>query len=292
MPAYAAEELPWGHLRRLGHQGALFLLPLGPIEDHGPHLPSGVDYYTAREFTRELAERLAKEGHEVVVLPTLALGASMLYTLGCLRIPVSTTERVVRSLGLEMAREGVRRLAVVTTHGAVTHLKALEKACETVTERTRLNMISPCRQIIMKFLSGGLREQLERRLGEKFSDEDWNKLCHDYHAGAWETALMLRYRPDLVRSFYRELPGHTVKSIRGISTHRGYFGYPALASEKLGHAAEEVLVKEGLVQLRGLLKTPLHAESKGKGKAWLPLAVAATVVGVGLFYKHYDKDSR
>lgn len=291
MPVYAAEELTWGHLRRLGHQGALFLLPLGPIEDHGPHLPSGVDYYTAREFTRELADKLGQES-EVVVLPALALGASMLYTLGCLRIPVSTTEKVVRSLGLEMAREGVRRLAVITTHGAVTHLKALESAAQTVTARSRMKMISPCRQIIMKFLSGGLREQLERRLGDKFNDDDWQKLCHDYHAGAWETALMLRYRPDLVRSFYRELPGHTVKSVRGISTHRGYFGYPALASEKLGQAAEEVLLKEGLAVLRDLLKQPLHEPQNGSRKGWLPLAVAATVVGVGLFYKYNDKDSR
>lgn len=292
MPVHQLEELTWSQLRRLGQAGALFLLPLGPIEDHGPHLPSGVDWLTARAMTGELAARLESSRPEldVVVAPCLALGASLLYSLGCLRVPVSTMGDVVEALGRELASHGVRRAAVVTTHGAISHLAAIEKACHRVSRSTRLRMYSPCRPLITRFLAGQLRREMEEVLGRSLDDRVWAELSRDYHAGAWETSLLLRYRPDLVRDFYDELPPYRVeprRPLQGLMRHRGYFGSPGLASRQLGDAAAEVLVAEGARLIEEtLLSSRQPQTTNGRGlriaAAGAGLLLAAGAVGLVL----------
>lgn len=290
---YAMEELAWGEVRRLGHRGALFMLPIGPLEDHGAHLPCGVDWFTAREMTRELAEALSRKRQvEVVVLPCLALGASLLYSLGCVRIPMTTMGKVVEKMGMELAREGVRKTVVVTTHGAISHLAVLDRACARVTRNSRMQMISPCREIIMHFLSGGLRQELEAALGRNLGEDAWKSLTSDYHAGAWETGLMLRYRPELVAEFHRELPPHRVEvgaltGVRGLNTHRGYFGDPALGSKELGDVAAEVLVERGVKVLEEFLERPKQPSSN----RWWGWAAAALVgVSLGVAYQRRKSD--
>ncbi|MGE0492002.1 MAG: creatininase family protein [Vulcanimicrobiota bacterium] len=290
---YAMEELAWGEVRRLGHRGALFMLPIGPLEDHGPHLPCGVDWFTAREMTRELAETLSRKRQvEVVVLPCLALGASMLYSLGCVRIPMTTMGKVVEKMGMELAREGVRKTVVVTTHGAISHLAVLDRACARVTRNSRMQMISPCREIIMHFLSGGLRQELETALGRNLGEEAWQSLTSDYHAGAWETGLMLRYRPELVADFHRELPPHRVEvgaltGLRGLNTHRGYFGDPALGSKELGDVAAEVLIDRGVKVLEEFLDRPQQPSSN---RWWAWAAAALVGVSLGVAYQRGKSD--
>lgn len=281
MSVHSMEELTWPQLRRLGQAGALFLIPVGPIEDHGPHLPSGVDWLTAAAMTADLAERLTSQQPQldVVVAPCLALGASLLYSLGCLRVPVSTMGEVIEALGRELAGQGVRRAAVITTHGAISHLAALEGACTRVSRTTRMRMYSPCRPLITRFLAGQLRPELERAVGHSLEDDVWAQLATDYHAGAWETSLLLRYRPDLVRDFYDELPPHRVEPSRplaGLTRHRGYFGSPGLASRKLGDAAAEVLVAEGARLIDQELLQAKAAPANGRR------AVRAAALGAGL----------
>ncbi len=266
----------------MAHGGALFLLPVGPLEDHGPHLPAGVDWFTAKSLTQELATRLEEQVDEVVVLPPLALGASLLYTLGCLRLRVKTMGQVVEQLGRELAGEGVRQLLVITTHGAISHLAALDRACARVERSTKMKMASPCHKIILDFLSGRLRGRVEQALGRKVQDSVWQELAVDYHAGAWETALMLRYHPHLVKPFHNELPPHPRSTSkrdawRGLTTHRGYFGSPALATLELGDAAAQVLVDCGVEQVeRFLARGPVKPSRAG----WPWLAGAAVLAGL------------
>lgn len=72
--------------RRLGLGGArwptiedrppLVLVPIGSLEQHGPHLPLATDSMVACAATREVAMRLDTAGVRVLVAPALAYGAS------------------------------------------------------------------------------------------------------------------------------------------------------------------------------------------------------------------------
>ena len=55
---------------------ALLLVPVGSVEQHGPHLPLATDTMIANAVTRAAAERLDATGARVLVAPSLNYGAS------------------------------------------------------------------------------------------------------------------------------------------------------------------------------------------------------------------------
>ncbi len=250
MAVHRIEELSWAKIRKLAQQNALFMLGLGPLEDHGSHLPSGVDWFLTEGFSRDIAERLLLERPEleVVLMPVYAFGSSVLQDLGCLRLAPSTLTRTLSELVRYLEREGVRRVALMSAHGAVSQGLALNAVCRRF--RGQLRCTAPCLPLIARFLSGAFRAPLEQKLGRPFTEEEWKDLRHDTHAGAWETALMLQYRPDLVKEYYAGLPPHVpekmgLTALRKLRTHRGYFGAPARATVELGAALREVLSEQG-----------------------------------------------
>jgi creatinine amidohydrolase len=55
---------------------ALLLVPVGSVEQHGPHLPLATDTMLANAVTRAAAERLDATGVRVLVAPSVNFGAS------------------------------------------------------------------------------------------------------------------------------------------------------------------------------------------------------------------------
>lgn len=278
------QELTWTELNRRAGGGAIAMVALGPMEDHGPHLPAGVDLYLAQGFVKELGQRLERQtGRDIVVLPPLPLGAQAQYSLGCLRLRANSLRSVLRNLGRELAREGYETCVVVTAHGAASHLAALEVACRQVS-RFGIRMLNPSGPLMMKFLTGGLRKPLERAYGRPFSNEEWSELKVDFHGGAWETSMMLRWHPDLVGDYKRLPPWNVFR--HGTAGNPGYFGSPALASERLGRAAIDVLTDLGSDYITGKLQA-----RPSKGHWWL---AAAALAGAGLAvaaHKRFDRAS-
>src|SRR2546425_7798418 len=70
------------------------VLAVSRLEEHGPHLPVGVDAIAARYFAETLAQRLtaARPGWTVLLAPTLHLGSFTFDAVGT----VSVRQRVVR----------------------------------------------------------------------------------------------------------------------------------------------------------------------------------------------------
>ena len=54
---------------------ALLVLPVGAIEQHGPHLPVGTDYLTVEYLAREAANQ-AQQEIPILIAPTLPFGSS------------------------------------------------------------------------------------------------------------------------------------------------------------------------------------------------------------------------
>lgn len=55
---------------------SLLLVPVGSVEQHGPHLPLATDAMIANAVTRAAAERLDEAGTSVLVAPSMNYGAS------------------------------------------------------------------------------------------------------------------------------------------------------------------------------------------------------------------------
>lgn len=98
------------------------VVPLGALEQHGPHLPLDTDTRIAETVARRAVDRLAAEGHDVVLAPPLAYGASGEHE----GFPgtVSIGHDALRLLLVEFGRSVCRwasRLLVVNAHGGNAH---------------------------------------------------------------------------------------------------------------------------------------------------------------------------
>jgi creatinine amidohydrolase len=156
---------------------SILCLPLGAVEQHGPHLPLDTDIVVADGITRALIARLGEE-FDLWQLPTLPIGLSREHDWapGTLSLSIATFAALIK----EAAREIVRAL--------------------------------PARNLAFINGHGGNRGILDNLLRELASELPLNTcvihplaLCgspaaSDVHGGANETSLMLALAPDRVRS--------------------------------------------------------------------------------------------
>ncbi|MFE1855859.1 creatininase family protein [Streptomyces sp. NPDC059489] len=113
-------------LRDLAERDAVVLLPVGSTEQHGPHLPTGVDDFLAAEVCRRAAA--AADTLPVVVAPSLWCGLAEHHMPfgGTLTLSLPTLHALLRDICRSILRAGFRRILIVNGHGGnVTALNAL-----------------------------------------------------------------------------------------------------------------------------------------------------------------------
>src|SRR6266536_1515735 len=120
------------------------LLPVGAVEQHGPHLPLGTDGLIPYELAK-----LVAGGGRAIVAPPMFYGAYSRprtgggrHFPGSVGLPGRSREAVVSGLVADWMRQGFRRVAVLNGHfeNSWTLLEAVEQAIEpyTATHRPRL----------------------------------------------------------------------------------------------------------------------------------------------------------
>src|ERR1051325_7141981 len=113
-------ERTWLEVRRLARDPrTVVLLPLGAVEQHGPHLPLLVDWLGAEELARRLAPHLRRAGWKPLLAPRLPYGASPLAAdwPGTVSLSVATLRRVIVEVVRGLAAHGFRRI-VITNYQA------------------------------------------------------------------------------------------------------------------------------------------------------------------------------
>lgn len=288
------EEMSTPALDALDRARTAVVLTVSPLEEHGPHLPVGVDAIAARYFAETIAERLtaARPGWTVLLAPTLHLGSFTFDAVGT----VSVRQRVVRDAlvdyGGSLARAGFRYILIANGHGGPGHVTALEEAAAIVSRRHRVTMASFSGHLAWQFLRGRYLEKIATALGRPLSDEERQAFAEDAHGGWWETSLMLLLRPELVDQSYRALPPARYSLAERVVPNfplrnggRGYVGHPALADPAFAKAAIEVLMAETMELVEGLLdgrirprdgRSPFFAVPFFRTDFW-PIAITATV---------------
>jgi creatinine amidohydrolase len=297
LTVHRLEEMSTPALDALDRDRTLVLLPVSPLEEHGPHLPVGVDAFAARHFAEALAERItaARPGWSAVLAPTLHLGSFTFDTVGTVRIRQRVVRDAVVDYGASLARAGFRWIVVANGHGGPGHLVALEEASAIVSRRHRVTMASVSGYLAWQFLRGRYLPAIEDALGRGLSAEERAAFADDAHGGLWETSLMLWLRPDLVANDYRDLPAARYSLARRLVPNyplrgggQGYVGHPALADPAFARATSAVLLAEGLELVNGLLdgtvkpderRSPFWALPFLRTNFW-PVVGAAVAAGV------------
>lgn len=150
------------------------VLPLGAVEQHGPHLPMKVDAATVSAVVERLAARLSADS-PVLFLPTQSVCKSdeHLEWPGTLTLTSETLIRLLVEIGASVARAGVRKLVLLNGHGG--NIPVMDIAAREL--RVRHGMMVFC----VNWFGLGMPEGL-------YSEDE---LRHGIHAGDMETSVML-----------------------------------------------------------------------------------------------------
>lgn len=200
--------------------GAVVLVPVGSVEQHGPHLPMDTDTVIAEAVAHRVAELL--DDPHVLVAPAVAYGSSGEHQAfpGTASVGTDVLRLVVVELVRSM-RTWASRVVLVNGHGG--NVDALAAA---VTQ-----------------------------LRDEGHDVAWLACATevvDLHAGRTETSLMLHLRPSSVR-LERAAPGNTgsletllpmmrSEGVRAVSAN-GVLGDPAGAGAAEGAAVLEDMAR-------------------------------------------------
>jgi len=183
------------------------VLPLAATEQHGPHLPVGTDVMIAQAYLARVRE-LLPDTIPATFLPLQPVGISTEHVNypGTLTLPTDIALKTWMALGESVARAGIKKLVMVTSHGGNSAAMTL------VAQDLRANFGLLAVTTAWSRLSAP--EQL-------FSPEE---LRHGIHGGAVETSIMLaRYkhyvRADQIADF-RPASIAMEKDYRWLSAHR------------------------------------------------------------------------
>ena len=262
------EELTAPALDALDRSRTLAMVGVSPLEQHGPHLPVGVDYLAARHFAEAIAERIVarRPGWTVVLTPTLPLGSFTFDAVGTIGVRQRVVRNAVVDYGRALARAGFRYILVSNAHAGPGHLVALEEAAAMVSRRHGVAMASFTGHMTWEFFRGRYLVRIEAALGRSLTAEERQAFADDAHGGWWETSLMLLLRPDLVDAGYRDLPPTRYPWSQRIRPNyplrgqgQGYVGDPARADVTFAKATLEGLVTEATALAERLLDDRLEA---------------------------------
>src|SRR5438309_1426505 len=200
-------ERTWPEAARLARDPrSVVLLPLGAIEQHGPHLPLLVDWLGAEELARRVAPHLRRGGFRPIVLPGLPYGSSPLARgfAGTISLSARTLVAVATEILDALAAQGFRRFVLANYQADPAHLAAMARIKRGVERRRGVRVFfagfapSPRAQRAMT------DARITRLLRSPTPEREW-------HSGEMETALVLATRPGLVRRrLAQRLPAHWV----------------------------------------------------------------------------------
>ncbi|MCP3856737.1 MAG: creatininase family protein [Actinomycetia bacterium] len=103
---------------------SILLLPIGAVEQHGPHLPLSVDHVIAHEVATAVVDLVGEE-LDVWQLPTMSFSKSNehAWSAGTLYLSADTMMAVLTDIGRAAASTGAERLVLLNGHGGnTTHL--------------------------------------------------------------------------------------------------------------------------------------------------------------------------
>lgn len=148
------------------------ILPIGCTEQHGYHLPTKVDILNAEELSNRVS---AETG--IAVLPTVNYSYSGGELPGTINISPNVLTLYIEEICLSLADQGVRNIIILPGHGGSENMTELLAFRDMFLRKHKhLDVIVA----VMNFYLMNL-----------VADGDW-------HAGRFETSLMLYWAPELV----------------------------------------------------------------------------------------------
>ena len=233
------------------------ILPMGSVEQHGPHLPTGTDSFAATAIALEVAGHL-----DALVLPLCPLGVTPMHMPypGTVSLRPGTLLDVVTDIGSSLAAHGGREFVILNWHEG--NIPTLALAAERLHREIGLAVVvvQACYVAEERFgpRAGGLTH------GGKI--ETWSVLCcrpelvHlDRAEGSGD-----RQRGELADQLRRDRSFQPVLTDVRTMSLTGWYGDPASATEDEAKVFVAEIGAEIAARLDGVLQALATVQSGGQ----------------------------
>jgi creatinine amidohydrolase len=182
LPTKYWAEMGWRDFASADMSQVVAVLPVAAIEQHGPHLPVGVDTFINEGYLARAVPRVPAD-FPVLFLPVQAIGKSNEHIQypGTLTFSIETVIRAWTEIGDSVARTGCRKLIFMNSHGG--NVPVIDAVVREL--RVRHGMLAV--------------HAAWHRLGQPEGMFSPQERAHGIHGGDSETSLMLAFKPATVK---------------------------------------------------------------------------------------------
>jgi creatinine amidohydrolase len=234
-------KITFPEVARLARSGkALTILPVGVVEEHGAHLPLGMDSFAAEVYAAHAAPHLEDNGYEVVIAPTINYGVARaaIDFPGTLSLEPETLRSIVVEIGRSLWRHKLNRVVILNGHRDKYHMKALDDAKGMLLRENGAQVLLLGFAHDDEVTAACYRDGVKRFYKSPRPDREG-------HGGESETSVALHSFPHLVNrqalknldpnfDYDVEAFRNETKDYGSISEGRGYFGWPQAATAETG----------------------------------------------------------
>ena len=211
------------------------ILPIGTIEEHGPHLPLSTDTIHVYDMVKEASRRV-----EVFVAPPIFFGLcrSTSEHPGTINISGDTFRSLVKDVIRSLYVHGMRQFLIISGHAGGTHMSSLTEAGESLLGELQDATIAVVS--LFELITQDILEVVETK--------------GDGHAGELETSLILHSKPEFVKglgeSAYPDIPPYILLRDKRKYWPTGVWGDPTKATAEKGKTVFQAAVQK-IIELKG-----------------------------------------
>jgi len=195
------------------------IIPIGPMEEHGPHLPIGTDYLNAEKVSLMVAERSGCLVYPTIPLMYCGIGSDCIGSYG---VSPETLVMLASDITYKLAMDGFKKILWGTGHGgrSMTLVKCGIQNAKKLSfmNSNNLDFDSDC---------------FDHLVGNR-----WKEIVvvteSDGHAGEIETSAVLYMSPEMIVGELPPADYHTKVGSKIIVSKSGINGNPRKATAKKG----------------------------------------------------------
>lgn len=240
-------EIRWNDLQKMDINKTVLFIGVAPIEEHGRHLPLGVDVYETQFWMDNAMKKLENEFKEYtfITMPVIPYGHAVMKGFpGNMHLSQKMFYDLILATLRNVIEWGVKNVILLSGHADPRHTIAIEQACERIKEESGVIVFAPMGAIFSGKVSLKIDNDIcVEKLMKQFPD--------DFHAGWIETSNMLEIRPELVHGNYKNQPDIKISGrdmmkpqvVSAATKDYGHLGYPKEASIEMGKKLNESTIQ-------------------------------------------------
>ena len=192
-------DMKWTDIQKFADENAIVLLPMGVIEEHGPHLCLATDIYTAHIYCLAVKQKLEEKGYTAVIAPPFYWGICQAARgfIGSFYIRPETMKALLYDILASLKGFGYNWVFGVNAHGDIDHQIAAFEAFREAGKDLGITACFPHQEFMLHFMGLNSSESYFYTIKDQKIKVSQAEIG-DAHGGDIETATINKFYPHLV----------------------------------------------------------------------------------------------